>query len=100
MNGDDQISAADIEDTIASAELHSTSDALNLLSHAATYARPGQRPHGMAESSGSVVSPVNSIPVNLPSHDQAGQPSYGSLQYPLVLNGLLSTIQVAQLVDR
>lgn len=90
------IATPTIEETIASTELHATSEALNMLSHVAqldAYATSGH-PHP-AEPLGveTAATPIHTI----------GSPrveSHGPLQYELVSRGLLTTSQVAQLVVR
>lgn len=88
----DPISPANIEETIAATDLHSTSEALNLLSHAAQLEAhgPSRHPYGTAAS----MSPLQTRPNGI------GIVVDGSLQYPLVAQGLLTTAQVAQLVAR
>jgi hypothetical protein len=90
----DAISPADIEDTIAATDLHSTSDALNLLSQGAQpdlHGAPCRRSYAAA---GSVMSPVHS------RHSVIHSAIDDSLDYPLVSQGLLVTAQVVQLVAR
>lgn len=83
---------ANIEETIAATDLHSTSDALNLLSHAAhleAHGPPGH-PYDTAESMSPLQSRRNGIENAL----------NGPLQYPLVTQGLLTAAQVSQLLAR
>ncbi|KAL2062119.1 hypothetical protein VTL71DRAFT_6385 [Oculimacula yallundae] len=93
---DGPISAANFDDTIASTDLHATSDALNMLSQAAqldSYSTPGQRSHisdRTAVMSPGVVSSsvrVDQFPPN-------------KLQYALVSQGLLTVAQISQLISR
>lgn len=83
-----------IEETITSTDLHHTSDALNLLSQAAeglTNAG-GQRLH-------SSISQGSGMTGSLRSDEIVQFPGSG-LQYPLVSKGLLTAMQVSQLVVR
>jgi hypothetical protein len=94
------ISSSNIDETIASTELHATSEALNMLSHAAqldSYATSGL-PHA-AEPPNAVVSPRNHAVIS-PPRAEAADFTNGVLQYELVSRGLLTTTQVAQLVAR
>jgi hypothetical protein len=82
--------SAAIDDTFASTNLHNTSDALNLLSQAAL---------GVNHISKSVISQ------HVPSHDDALTDNFGInesdlLQYHLVVIGVLTPVQVADLVQR
>jgi hypothetical protein len=93
------ISSANIDETIASTELHATSEALNMLSHAAqldSYATSGH-PH-VADPPNSGISPLNQSD-NEASRNNAGFTT-GLLNYELVSRGLLTTSQVAHLVAR
>jgi hypothetical protein len=80
-----------IDDTFASTNLHNTSDALNLLSQAAL---------------GTNDIPKADLSQNAPSHGrEALAESFGVndsdlLQYYLVANGVLTAVQVADLVQR
>lgn len=94
---DGSIPAANIDETIASTDLHATSDALNMLSHAAqldTYASPAQRSHASGRLS-SVLTPGQGggTPV---TNNVGNDPS----QYALIAQGLMSTSQVIQLIAR
>ena len=83
---------ANIDETIAATDLHSTSDALNLLSHAAqleAHGPPGH-PFDTAESMSPLQSRRNGVESVLD----------GPLQYPLVAQGMLTAAQVSQLVAR
>ena len=88
----DTITPANIEDTIAATDLHSTSEALNLLSHAAQLEAHG--PPGHPYDAAPSMSPLQSRRSILENG------SNGPLQYPLVDQGLLTTAQVSQLVAR
>ena len=93
---DGSIPEANIDETIASTDLHATSDALNMLSHAAqldTYASPGQRSHASGRLA-SVLTPGQGgvTPVASIGSDQ--------LQYALIAQGLMTTSQVIQLIAR
>lgn len=87
------ISPADIDDKIAATDLHSTSDALNLLSQAAQLDahQPSRHSHAAA---GSVIPSVHS------RHTVVHNAIDDLLEYPLVPQGLLTTAQVVQLVAR
>jgi hypothetical protein len=94
---DGSIPAANIDETIASTDLHATSDALNMLSHAAqldTYASPGQRSHASGRLA-SVLTPGQGGVT--PVTNNVGN---DSLQYALIAQGLMSTSQVIQLIAR
>lgn len=91
---EEQITTANIDETIVSTDLHATSEALNMLSQAAqldTYATPA-RSH--ASDRPSAASPGNrrSRIDNIQQSDQ--------MQYPLISRGLLTLDQVARLVAR
>ena len=86
---EDAIYPANIEDTITATELHSTSEALSLLSHAAQLPSPGH-PYGTGQS----MSPLQS------GRSVMENSNNGPLQYPLVDEGLLTGAQVSQLVAR
>lgn len=86
------IAPANIDDTIAATDLHSTSDALNLLSHAAQLDAHG--PPGHPYDTSSNMSPLQG------RRNGADIVLNGELQYPLVAQGLLTTAQVSQLVAR
>jgi hypothetical protein len=89
---DDPISPANIDDTIAATDLHSTSEALSLLSHAAqlqAYGPPGH-PYERAPS----MSPLQRRRSVMENGNN------GPLRYPLVDQGLLTGAQVSQLVAR
>jgi len=93
---DGSIPAANIDETIASTDLHATSDALNMLSHAAqldTYTSPGQRSHASGRLA-SVLTPSQGgvTPVTSIGSDP--------LQYALIAQGLITTSQVIQLIAR
>jgi hypothetical protein len=96
------LSATSIEDTIASTDLHHTSDALNLLSQAAENAtqlvqsnRPRRNTHDVSTMSRAAIRSTY-----LRDADVESNPALGILQYPLVSGGHLTTTQVAQLVAR
>jgi hypothetical protein len=92
FQSDDPISPANIEETIAATDLHSTSEALNLLTHAAqldTHGTPSHQ-YGTAAS----MSPLHS------RRTGGDNVLNGPLQYPLVAQGLLTAAQVSQLVAR
>jgi hypothetical protein len=89
--------AANIDETIASTDLHATSDALNMLSHAAqldTYASPGQRSHASGRLA-SVLTPGQGG-VTPASNNVGSDP----LQYTLIAQGLMTASQVIQLIAR
>lgn len=89
--------AANIDETIASTDLHATSDALNMLSHAAqldTYASPGQRSHASGRLA-SVLTPGQGG-VTPASNNVGNDP----LQYALIAQGLMTASQVIQLIAR
>jgi hypothetical protein len=90
---EEPITGANIDETIVSTDLHATSEALNMLSHAAqldSYITPS-RPH--VPDRLSVTSPGNlRTNLNLPRFEQ--------MHYPLVAKGLLTIEQVSQLVAR
>lgn len=88
FTSEEPITAANIDDTIVSTDLHATSEALNMLSHAAqldSYATRSQVPDR----------PI-ATPGNVPLIDR----SRFEFQYPLIAKGLLTIDQVAQLVAR
>jgi hypothetical protein len=94
---DGSIPEANIDETIASTDLHATSDALNMLSHVAqldNYASPGQRSHASGRLA-SVLTPGQGgvTPV---TNSGGSDPS----QYALIAQGLMSTSQVIQLIAR
>jgi len=93
---------ASIDETIAATDLHATSDALNMLSHAAQldqYATPGQRSH-TTDRPHSAVSPQDHV-INVPSRDDGTDfIMNNTLQYKLVSQGLLTTNQILQLIAR
>jgi hypothetical protein len=94
---DGSIPAANIDETIASTDLHATSDALNMLSHAAqldAYASPGQRSHASGRLA-SILTPGQGGVT--PVTNNVGN---DTLQYALIAQGLLSTSQVIQLIAR
>jgi hypothetical protein len=98
---DDPITT-NIDETIASTDLHATSDALNMLSQAAqldTYSTPGQRSSHTADRP-AVLSPQNHPTADSRHSDGATNVAHGSIQYPLVSQGLLTVSQIAQLVAR
>ena len=85
-----------IDETIAATDLHATSDALNMLSHAAqldTYATPGQSSHTADRH---IISPEAPAGLSSVRADNLN----GSLQYALVSQGLLTTPQILQLIAR
>jgi hypothetical protein len=84
------VSPANIDDTIAATDLHSTSDALNLLSHAAQLEAHGPPGHPYDE----VMSPLQS------RHNVIEIGDRGMLQYSLVDQGLLTVAQISQLIAR
>lgn len=86
------MSPADIEDTFAATDLHSTSTALNLLSHAAQFRAHG--PPGHPYESPRSMSPLQS------RRSVMENGNYGPLRYPLVDQGLLTGAQVSLLVSR
>lgn len=96
-----RISSPNIEDAIASTDLHSTSDALNLLSRAAELGayespRDSQR---MIGNSGKRKDGVN--PNEMVVEGEEGEFEVdGPLQYPLISQGLLTSFQVTELVKR
>jgi hypothetical protein len=92
FQSEDPLTPANIEETIAATDLHSTSDALNLLSHAAhleAHGPPGH-PYDTAEAMSPLQSRRNGVESVLD----------GQLLYPLVAQGLLTAAQVSQLVAR
>lgn len=89
---EDPISPANIDDTIAATDLHSTSDALNLLSHAAQLDAHG--PPGHPFDTAASMSPLQS------RRNGVDNVLNGPLQYPLVAQGLLTVAQISQLVAR
>jgi hypothetical protein len=94
---DGSIPVASIDETIASTDLHATSDALNMLSHAAqldTYASPGQRSHASGRLA-SVLTPGQGVVS--PAANNGGN---DALQYALIAQGLLTAPQVIQLIAR
>ncbi|KAH9211155.1 hypothetical protein DL95DRAFT_437358 [Leptodontidium sp. 2 PMI_412] len=94
---DRQISSANIEETIASTDLHATSEALNMLSQAAqldTYATPGQRSH---TSDRPIVMSPEAVANGSARADQFPP---GQLQYALVSQGLLTAAQISRLITR
>ncbi|KAH8752075.1 hypothetical protein BGZ57DRAFT_99656 [Hyaloscypha finlandica] len=94
---DGSIPAANIDETIASTDLHATSDALNMLSHAAqldTYASPGQRSHASGRLA-SVLTPGQGG-VTPASNNVGSDP----LKYALIAQGLITASQVIQLIAR
>jgi hypothetical protein len=88
----DPISPANIEDTIAATDLHSTSEALNLLSHAAQLEAHG--PPGHPYDTAPSMSPLQSRRSAMENGNN------GPLQYPLEDQGLLTGAQVSQLIAR
>lgn len=88
----DSISPANIEETIAASDLHSTSEALNLLSHAAQL-----EAHGLGGRLYGTAASISRLQTRLNGIDDVID---GSLQYPLVAQGLLTAAQVPQLVAR
>ncbi len=94
---DGSIPVANIDETITSTDLHATSDALNMLSHAAqldTYASPGQRSHASGRLA-SVLTPGQGG-VTPASNNVGNDP----LQYALIAQGLMTASQVIQLIAR
>ncbi|KAG4433047.1 hypothetical protein IFR05_011465 [Cadophora sp. M221] len=94
---DRPISSANIEETIASTDLHATSEALNMLSQAAqldTYATPGQRSH--TSDRPIVMSPETVVNGSA----RVDQFPPGQLQYALVTQGLLTAAQISRLITR
>lgn len=94
---DGPITSANIEETIASTDLHATSEALNMLSQAAqldTYATPGQRSH---TSDRPIVMSPEAVANGSARSDQFPP---GQLQYALVSQGLLSVAQISRLIIR
>ncbi|KUJ08162.1 uncharacterized protein LY89DRAFT_599883 [Mollisia scopiformis] len=92
---EEPITAANIDETIVSTDLHATSEALNMLSQAAqldSYATPSRSHVSERPSAASPGSHVRS------RVDIASQ--FDQMQYPLVARGLLTTDQVARLVAR
>jgi hypothetical protein len=89
---EDPITPATIEETIAATDLHSTSDALNLLSHAAHLEAHG--PPGHPYDTPGSMSPLQS------RRNGVENSLNGPLQYPLVSHGLLTAAQVSQLLAR
>ncbi|KAE8441359.1 hypothetical protein EG329_005462 [Mollisiaceae sp. DMI_Dod_QoI] len=92
---EEHITAANIDETIVSTDLHATSEALNMLSQAAqldTYATPA-RSH--ASDRAPVPSPGSHVRSRIDNIQQFDQ-----IQYPLISRGLLTTDQVARLVAR
>lgn len=88
-----------IDEAIASTDLHTTSDALNMLSQAAqleTYSTPAQRSH-TSDRPHAVLSPQDH-----PTHSSRHSESVSNkvLQYPLISQGHLTVAQVSQLVAR
>lgn len=91
---EESITAANIDETIVSTDLHATSEALNMLSQAAqldSYATPS-RSHASDRPSGSPGNLVRS------RNDKASQ--FDQMQYPLVTQGLLTVDQIARLIAR
>jgi hypothetical protein len=85
------MSRVNIEEAISATDLHSTSAALNLLSQAAhldTHGRRGQ----YGPSDGPVSTPLQT------HNDITEVQTHGSLHFPLVSQGNLTTAQVVNLV--
>jgi hypothetical protein len=92
----DPISSANIDETIASTELHATSEALNMLSHVAqldSYAASASH----LDRQSNIVSPQNH---GVSTANAMESPKCGALQYELVSRGLLTADEVARLVTR
>jgi hypothetical protein len=91
---DDPISSANIEDTIAATDLHSTSEALNLLSRAAQLQAHGPPGHPYETDPSMSPSPLQG------SRSIIENGNDSPLRYPLVDQGLLTRAQISQLVTR
>lgn len=90
---DDPISSSNIEDTIAATDLHSTSEALNLLSRAAQLQAHGPPGHPYETAPSISPSPLHGSRAIKNGNDSP-------LRYPLVDQGLLTGAQISQLVAR
>ncbi|RDW77497.1 hypothetical protein BP6252_05550 [Coleophoma cylindrospora] len=91
-------SSPNIEDAIASTDLHSTSDALNLLSRAAemgTYESPRDRQR-MIDNIGKRIDGHEAVDEEDEEEFEVDRP----FQYPLISQGLLTIFQVTELLKR